>query len=56
MKKFQDYITIESENKKLNVNRYIERKELNKEQEINNIKFTIKYVDVFKDYEIYNIK
>lgn len=54
--KFQDYITIESENKKLNVNRYIKRKELNKEQEINNIKFTIKYVDVFKDYEIYNIK
>ena len=54
--KFQDYITIDSENKKLNVNRYIKRKELNKEQEINNIKFTINYVDVFKDYEIYSIK
>lgn len=54
--KFQDYITIDRENKKLNVNRYIKRKELNKEQEINNIKFTINYVDVFKDYEIYSIK
>lgn len=54
--KFQDYITIDNNNQKLNINRFIKREKVEKEQEINNIKFTINYIDIFKDYEIYNIK
>ena len=54
--KFQDYITVNSSKQQLNINKYIKKEELNKTQEIKNIKFTINYVDIFKDYEVYNIK
>lgn len=54
--KFQDYITVNSNKQQLNINKYIKKEELNKTQEIKNIKFTINYVDIFKDYEVYNIK
>lgn len=53
--KFQDYITIDCESNKLNINKYIRRKQINKTTEKNNIKFTINYVDIYKDYEIYNV-
>ena len=53
--KFQDYITIDSKNNKLNINKYIRRKKINKTTDEKNIKFIINYVDIYKDYEIYNI-
>ena len=53
--KFQDYITIDCESNKLNINKYIRRKQINKTIEKNNIKFTMNYVDIYKDYEIYNV-
>lgn len=53
--KFQDYITIDCGSNKLNINKYIRRKQINKTTEKNNIKFTINYVDIYKDYEIYNV-
>ena len=53
--KFQDYITIDCESNKLNINKYIRRKQINKTTEKNNIKYTINYVDIYKDYEIYNV-
>ena len=53
--KFQDYITIDCESNKLNINKYIRRKQINKTTEKNNIKFTMNYVDIYKDYEIYNV-
>ena len=55
-KKYEDYITIDSEQQKLNINRYIGRTEINQIQEVENIKFTINYVDVYKDYEEYSLK
>lgn len=54
--KFQDYITVDSNKQKININKYIKREEINKTQEINNIRFNINYIDIFKDYEIYSIK
>lgn len=53
---FEDYITVDTEKQKLNINRYIRKEEIGKEKEKNNIKFTFNYVDIYKDYEIYNIK
>lgn len=55
-KEYQDYITIDEESKKLNINRYIGREKVNKTQEIENIKFEIDFVDLYKDYEIYHLK
>lgn len=55
-KKFQDYITIDTNEQKLNINKYIGRINKNDETEVENIKFTVNYVDIYKDYEIYNIK
>ena len=52
---YQDYITVDKEQNKLNINRYIGRKSLNKEDKIKNIEFKFNYIDIFKDYEIYNI-
>ncbi len=52
---FQDYITIDKDKQKLNVNRYIGRKKIDKQIDQNNIKFNINYIDIFKDYEIYNL-
>ena len=54
--KFQDYITIDQEKQKLNINRYIGRKKIEKQTQVNNINFIVNYVDIYKDYEIYNIK
>lgn len=52
---FQDYITIDKDKQKLNVNRYIGRKQINKQTNQKDIKFNINYIDIFKDYEVYNL-
>ena len=53
----QDYITIVKENdeKKLNINNYIKRTNLNKITEYKDIKITITNIDTYMDYEIYNL-
>ena len=53
----QDYITIVQNNNenKLNINSYIERKMPNEVTEENNVKVTIKSIDTYMDYEIYNL-
>lgn len=55
-KEYQDYITVNYEKNKLNINQYIGRKKIEKSQETENIKFEIGYVDIYKDYEIYSLK
>ena len=53
----QDYITIVQNNNenKLNINSYIERKIPNEVTEEDNIKVTVKSIDTYMDYEIYNL-
>ena len=55
---YSDYITIVNKdgNKKLNINRYIGRKILNKSKDSDNIKTEVLYSDRYMDYEIYKIK
>lgn len=55
---YQDYITIVAQNgeKKLNINKYIGRVELNKTKDSDNIKAEVLYKDVFMDYEVYSMK
>ena len=55
---YQDYITIvtQDDEKKLSINKYIGREQLNKENNSDNIKTEVLYKDVFMDYEIYNLK
>lgn len=55
-KKYQDYITIDEEVQKININRYIGRIKKEKEDEIDNIKIKVNFVDIYKDYEIYSLK
>ena len=50
--KYQDYITIDEEVQKININRYIGRIKKEKEDEIDNIKIKVNFVDIYKDYEI----
>lgn len=53
----QDYITVvkkDGENK-LNINNYIGRTVANKVTEYKNIKVTVKNIDTYMDYEIYNL-
>ena len=54
----QDYITIVEENneKRLNINNYIGRTEVNKVSSDNNIKITVLAKDTYFDYEIYSFK
>ena len=54
----QDYITIirEDGEKKLNINSYVGRTNLNKTTVNKNIKITVKNVDTYMDYEIYNLE
>ena len=55
---YSDYITIVNKdgNKKLNINRYIGRKILNKSKDSDNIKTEVLYSDKYMDYEIYKLK
>lgn len=57
-KTMQDYITVKStkEGKKLNINKYIGRKEINKEKEKNNLNIVVLYSDIYLDYVSYEIK
>ena len=41
---------------KLNINNFISKDEINKEQENSNIVFNIKDVEIYKEYSIYTIK
>lgn len=50
----EDYYTIVN-NEKLNINKYIGRKEINKNAEKDGIVFEIKYKDMYLDYEEYCI-
>lgn len=54
----QDYITIIEENnqKKLNINNYIENVKVNKSTNSNNIEISVINKEIFMDYEIYNIE
>lgn len=53
----QDYITVEEVNgeNKLNINSYVKRRKIDSVKESDNIKLTVNYVDVYMDYEKYNI-
>ena len=53
----QDYITTVRENgeKKLNINNYVGRNNLNKTTEDKDIKITVTRVDTYIDYEVYNL-
>lgn len=54
----QDYITIVEENNelKLNINNYIGKEEISKEQTVDNITFNIIEKHIYIDYEIYKLK
>lgn len=53
----QDYITVQKYNDetRLNINNYIERKDVNKLTEYKDVKIKVKSIDVYMDYEIYNL-
>lgn len=53
----QDYMTIVKKDgkNKLNINNYIGREEVNKTTENNDIKITVKSIDTYIDYQIYDI-
>lgn len=50
----QDYITI-IENSKLNINSYVKKLNVNKKTSNKNITITVNYINVYMDYEIYDI-
>lgn len=54
----EDYYTIvyEDNNYKLNINSYIGNVEINKSNEVDEVKISVLSKDIFMDYEIYNIK
>lgn len=53
----QDYITVINQNNenKININGFIQKKNINKSQEVNGIKIVINSKKVYKNYETYNI-
>lgn len=55
---YEDYITVVNANNqtKLNINSYITRKAINKEQSSSDVKINIEYKDIYKEYEEYVIK
>lgn len=53
---YQDYITVEKENNKLNVNSLIRTSQINKKTEQNGITLEITKQAIYIDYEIYTIK
>ena len=54
----EDYFTIVSEKgkKRLNINDYIKREEINRQKEDDNLKINVVSKDVYLDYEIYNLE
>ena len=53
---YQDYITIDEKEKKLNINKYIGTEEINKSKTEDNIEITVISRAKYMDYEKYNIK
>ena len=53
---YGDYITVDKDTQKLNINSLITAKEMNKSAENNGIKITVLKQEIYKDYEIYEIK
>lgn len=53
---YQDYITVDKETTKLNVNSLITSSEINAEEEVNGIKIEVLRQQIYKDYEKYEIK
>lgn len=53
---YGDYITVDKDTQKLNINSLITAKEINKSTEKNGIRITILKQELYKDYEIYEIK
>ena len=56
---FQDYITIVTNNegeKRLNINRYIGRKNINKTKTVENLEITVTKKDSYMDYEYYTFE
>ena len=53
----QDYITISNQDgeNKININSYIENRNINKTTKNKNIEITLTEVEVYMDYEIYNL-
>lgn len=53
----QDYITVINQNNenKININGFIQKKNINKSQEVNGINIVINSKKVYKNYETYNI-
>lgn len=54
----QDYITVvEKDNeKKINIGKYIGRRNYNKSKEYEGMNVEVRYKDIYMDYEIYNVK
>ena len=53
---YVDYITVDKDSQKLSINSLIKVKEINKSTEKNGIKITVLKQELYKDYEIYEIK
>lgn len=55
---YLDYITIVTQNgeKKLNINKYIGKEDINKSEEVNNVKIEVLSRKKYMDYEKYDIK
>lgn len=53
---YQDYITVLEEEKKVNINGYIGKKEINKNTNLEGLNIDIVKVEVYMDYEEYTLK
>lgn len=56
LKSYEDYVTVDLDEGKLNINNLIYTKQINKEYEKNNIKMVVNSQAIYKDYEIYDIR
>lgn len=53
---YKDYISIEKETEKININSLIIAKQIDTQSEIDGIKISVLRQEIYKDYEIYKIK
>lgn len=54
--KYTDYITVEKETEKLNINSLITTTDINSQNEVNGIKISVTRKEVYKDYEKFKIR
>lgn len=54
--KYTDYITVEKDSEKLNINSLVTTTKLESEKEVNGIKISVKRKEIYKDYEKFQIK